>query len=86
MSVSIQPPRCGPRRGRRPTAFSVTLTHGARDTTAGTVRIEYPARMAGDRGAAFRLTRENEREDFTFEVRPPASLPAGPVTLTRRRR
>src|SRR5262249_33474135 len=30
----------------------------------------------------FRLTQENERQTFTFRIRAPAALQAGPVTLT----
>ncbi|MGH7528416.1 MAG: hypothetical protein ACREMX_17110, partial [Gemmatimonadales bacterium] len=57
--------------------FSVTLTHGARDTTAGTVGLEVPAGWPAVKPRAFRLTREDEREVFAFEVRPPAARPPG---------
>ena len=65
----------GPRR------FTVTLTHGARDTTAGTVTLELPPGWGAVRPRPFRLTREDERETLTFEVRPPAVPGAGTVAL-----
>jgi hypothetical protein len=64
-----------------PRRFTVTLTHGARDTTAGTVRLELPAGWPTVRPQPFRLTREDERETYTFEVRPPAVLRSGSVAL-----
>ncbi len=71
-----------PAEGPATHSFSVTLTHGARDTTSGTIRIETPRGWPAIAAQQFRLTHENEREDFTFQVRAPASLPAGPVTIT----
>jgi LmbE family N-acetylglucosaminyl deacetylase len=64
-----------------PRRFAVTLTHGARDTTTGTVGLELPAGWPGVRPQPFRLTREDERETYTFEVRPPAVMTPGSVTL-----
>jgi LmbE family N-acetylglucosaminyl deacetylase len=62
--------------------FSVTLTHGARDTTSGVVRIETTSGWPTVQPQQFRLTQENERQTFTFQVRAPAALPAGSVTLS----
>jgi LmbE family N-acetylglucosaminyl deacetylase len=62
--------------------FSVALTHGAKDTTTGTVRIETPRGWPAIPAQRFRFTRENERQTFTFKVRAPRSLPAGPTELT----
>ncbi|HXE57042.1 MAG TPA: PIG-L family deacetylase [Gemmatimonadales bacterium] len=59
--------------------FTVTMTHGARDTTEGRVRLELPAGWPAVPPRPFRFTREDERETFAFEVRPPARLP--PDTL-----
>jgi LmbE family N-acetylglucosaminyl deacetylase len=70
-----------PSGSRAPRRFTVTLTHGARDTTAGTVTLEVPAGWPPVRPQPFRLTREDERETFTFAVRPPAAPAAGTVTL-----
>jgi LmbE family N-acetylglucosaminyl deacetylase len=55
----------GPRR------FTVALTHGARDTTTGTVGLEVPAGWPAVRPQAFRLVGEDERETFTFDVNAP---------------
>ena len=62
--------------------FSVTLTHGAKDTTTGTVRIETPRGWPVVTPQQFRLTQENERQTFIFHVRAPRSIRAGPATLT----
>jgi LmbE family N-acetylglucosaminyl deacetylase len=64
-----------------PRRFAVTLTHGARDTTSGTVGLEVPTGWPAVRPQPFRLTREDERETYTFEVRPPAALTPGSATL-----
>ena len=68
----------GHRAARR---FSVMLTHGARDTTAGTVTLELPTGWAPVRPQRFRLVREDERETLTFEVRPPPVLVPGAVQV-----
>src|SRR6185295_17405077 len=68
----------GYRAARR---FTVTLTHGARDTTAGTVTLELPTGWAPVRLQRFRLVREDERETLTFEVRPPPVLVPGAVQV-----
>jgi LmbE family N-acetylglucosaminyl deacetylase len=54
--------------------FTVTLAHGARDTTTGTVRLRLPRAWPAVAAQPFRFTREDERETFVFEVRPPARL------------
>ncbi|MBA3497931.1 MAG: PIG-L family deacetylase, partial [Gemmatimonadales bacterium] len=64
-----------------PRRFSVTLTHGARDTTAGAITLEVPAGWPAVRPQPFRLVREDERETFTFEVRPPAAPGMGAVLV-----
>ena len=64
-----------------PRRFAVTLTHGARDTTTGTVGLELPAGWPAVKPQPFRLTREDERETYTFEVRPPPVMTPGSVTL-----
>jgi LmbE family N-acetylglucosaminyl deacetylase len=65
----------GPRR------FTVTLTHGARDTTTGSVTLELPAGWSPLPPRPFRLVREDERETFIFEVRPPVAPVAGTVQV-----
>ncbi len=52
--------------------FTVTLTHGARDTTTGTIGLVVPDGWPEVRPQTFRLIGEDERETYTFEVRPPA--------------
>jgi LmbE family N-acetylglucosaminyl deacetylase len=66
---------------RVPRRFTVTLTHGARDTTTGTVRLELPAGWPAVPPRPFELTREDQREIVTFEVRPPATLTEGVVRV-----
>jgi hypothetical protein len=70
-----------PAGSRAPRRFTVTLTHGSRDTTAGTVGLEVPAGWAAVRPQAYRLTGEDERETLTFDVRPPAVPGPGTVAL-----
>ncbi len=61
--------------------FTVTLHHGARDLTAGEVRLELPAGWPGVTPQRFQLDREDEEIVFDFEVRPPASLEPGAVEV-----
>ncbi len=62
--------------------FTVTLTHGARDTTTGTVTLVLPAGWPTVRPQAFRLIGQDERETYSFEVRPPRG--GGRATATIR--
>ena len=52
--------------------FTVTLRHGARDTTAGKVVLEVPAGWTVSASQPFRLTRESEEAVVRFTVRPAA--------------
>ena len=61
--------------------FTVTLTHGARDTTTGTVGLELPEGWPPVRPQAFRLVGEDEREAFTFDVRAPRGSERGSATI-----
>jgi LmbE family N-acetylglucosaminyl deacetylase len=61
--------------------FTVTLTHGARDTTAGTVDLVLPKGWPAVRPQPFRLAGEDERETFTFEVRAPRASGRGSATI-----
>ena len=61
--------------------FTVTLLHGSRDTTTGTVRLRAPAGWTVSDGRRFTLTREDETQSFVFDVRPPAGVRPGTVTL-----
>ncbi len=75
-----------PAGNRVPRRFTVTLTHGARDTTAGTVRLELPPGWPAVPARPFELTREDQREIVTFEVRPPAAPVEGVVRVRARAR
>jgi len=57
--------------------FTVTLTHGAKDTTAGTVRLLTGQGWPEPAPQPFSLTREDERQEFQFDVRLPAGAAAG---------
>jgi LmbE family N-acetylglucosaminyl deacetylase len=65
-----------PTSSSSPHRFTVTLTHGARDTTSGTVRLQLPRGWPAVAARRFRFVKEDERESFVFEVRPPARLVA----------
>jgi LmbE family N-acetylglucosaminyl deacetylase len=67
--------RAGPRR------FSVTLRHGARDTTTGELRLELPAGWPRVRPQRFRLEREDQELVLEFDVRPPPSHRPGTVEV-----
>ncbi|HEX6104879.1 MAG TPA: PIG-L family deacetylase [Gemmatimonadales bacterium] len=64
-----------------PHRFTVTLTHGARDTTRGTVRLVLPEGWAEVPAQRFRFTAEDEHETFSFEVRPPRAAAEGAVEI-----
>ncbi len=82
VGVAIDPAtEVWPAATRAQRRFTVTLTHGARDTTAGTVTLEPPAGWPAVRPQPFRLVREDERETFTFELRAPAAPAAGAVQV-----
>jgi hypothetical protein len=70
-----------PAADRAARRFTVTLIHGARDTTAGTVSLELPAGWPAVRPQRFTLAHEDERETFAFDVRPPAAPIQGTVVL-----
>ena len=64
-----------------PQRFTVTLRHGARDTTVGELRLELPTGWPRVIPQRFRLEREDEEIVLDFAVRPPASLRPGPVEV-----
>jgi LmbE family N-acetylglucosaminyl deacetylase len=57
--------------------FTVTLQHGARDSTTGTVSLQLPRGWPAIPPQRFRFGGEDERETFDFEVKPPARLQSG---------
>jgi hypothetical protein len=60
-----------------PHDFTVTLTHGARDSTRGTITLEVPAGWPAVATQKFEFLGEDERETHTFNLRPPANLLPG---------
>jgi hypothetical protein len=64
-----------------PKPFAVTLVHGARDTTSGTVRLVLPPGWPAVAPQRFRFTREDESRTFEFAVRAPARLGPGRVVI-----
>jgi len=60
-----------------PHRFTVTLTHGARDSTSGTVGLELPRGWPRVSPQRYNFTSEDERETFEFDVKPPGRLQAG---------
>jgi LmbE family N-acetylglucosaminyl deacetylase len=64
-----------------PHRFTVTLAHGARDTTVGTVGLRLPRGWPAVAAQRFQFTEEDERESFTFDVRPPAQLKPGSAEI-----
>jgi hypothetical protein len=57
--------------------FTVTLTHGGRDTTSGSVELLVPRGWSAPIPQPYRLTREDERATFQFSIRPPAGAKPG---------
>jgi len=57
--------------------FTVSLTHGARDSTRGSITLEVPAGWPAVTAQKFEFTREDERENYRFSIRPPANLQPG---------
>jgi len=57
--------------------FTVTLTHGAKDTTSGSVRLVTGPGWPEPAAQRFSLTHEDERQEFTFDLRLPRDAAAG---------
>ena len=75
VDVKIAPPaRVWPTGVRAPEHFTVTLQHGASDTTSGTVELELPSGWPIVPSQHFTLTRPEERQTLVFEVRSPVGL------------
>jgi hypothetical protein len=70
--------RQGDSTGRR---FVVTVTHGARDSTSGTVQLEVPEGWPRPKAQPFSFSREDERASYTFLVRPPKRMDRGPYEI-----
>ncbi|HJR17922.1 MAG TPA: NEW3 domain-containing protein, partial [Gemmatimonadales bacterium] len=61
--------------------FTVTLTHGAPDSTSGTVSLQLPRGWPAVPPQKFRFTRPDERGTFDFDVKPPARLAMGSAEI-----
>jgi LmbE family N-acetylglucosaminyl deacetylase len=61
--------------------FTVTLVHGARDTTRGTVRLAAPSGWTVSPPASFSLTREDESRSFGFDAKPPRDVRPGTFVI-----
>jgi LmbE family N-acetylglucosaminyl deacetylase len=70
-----------PLQSRLPHRFTVTLTHGARDTTSGVVSLRMPRGWPAVSPQEFRFSRQDERESFVFDVIPPAPLKPGSIQI-----
>ncbi|HZB27864.1 MAG TPA: hypothetical protein VE282_04815, partial [Gemmatimonadales bacterium] len=70
-----------PLQSRLPHRFTVTLAHGARDTTSGVVSLRLPRGWPAVSPQEFRFSRQDERESFVFDVIPPAPLKPGSVQI-----
>jgi LmbE family N-acetylglucosaminyl deacetylase len=64
-----------------PHRFTVTLTHGSRDSTSGSIRLQLPHGWPPVPVQRFRFSGQDERETFNFEVRPPAKLTPGSAEI-----
>ena len=64
-----------------PHRFTVTLTHGARDSTTGSVSLQMPRGWPAVAPQRFRFGGQDERETFDFEVKPPAKLASGSAEI-----
>jgi len=64
-------------RGGSPQTVVVTVQHGARDTTSGTLTLELPPGWAAVAAQRFVLEAEGEVQRHRFEVRAPVAAPEG---------
>ena len=69
--------RVWPTGVRAPESFTVTLQHGGAEATSGIVELELPLGWPVVPSQRFTLTRPEERQSLTFEVRSPTGLSAG---------
>jgi LmbE family N-acetylglucosaminyl deacetylase len=64
-----------------PHQLTVTLTHGAQDTTSGTVSLQMPRGWPAVAPQKFRFSREDERGTFVFQLKPPAKRVPGSAEI-----
>jgi len=77
VAVSLDPPAGVWPLGGGARVLTVTLQHGARDTTRGTVTLEVPAGWVTDGAQRFELDRADETHRLMFRVRAPAGARPG---------
>jgi hypothetical protein len=65
-----------------PQVYTVTLLHGASDTTRGTVTLQLPDGWPGVAAQRFTLTRPNQRVELRFSVNAPARVPPGTYAVS----
>lgn len=70
-----------PTNSTAPHRFTVTLTHGAPDSTSGTVALRLPRGWPAVAPQRFHFTSEDERGTFVFQVRPPAVRAVGSIEI-----
>jgi hypothetical protein len=71
-----------PLKSAVPHRFTVTLTHGSRDSTSGSVTLRLPRGWPAVAPRQFHFTREDERGTFAFEVKPPVKLASGSAEIS----
>ncbi len=64
-----------------PHRFTVTLTHGAKDSTSGTISLQLPKGWPSVPSQRFSFTREDERGTFEFLVKAPARVNASSAEI-----
>ncbi|HEV2291587.1 MAG TPA: PIG-L family deacetylase [Gemmatimonadales bacterium] len=81
VSVKLTPEETLLPLGRGSVTFTVTLEHGAHDTTTGVVRLELPDGWQKPEPQRFTLSRPDEQLTLTFNVRPPVDAKTGTATV-----
>jgi hypothetical protein len=64
-----------------PQRFTVTLVHGAHDSTSGTVGLRLPRGWPPVAPQGFNFSQPDERATFEFLVKPPAAMKVGSVEM-----
>ena len=64
-----------------PQRFTVTLVHGARDSTDGTVSLRLPRGWPAVAAQKFSFTQPDERASFDFLVKAPATMKTGSTEI-----
>ncbi|MGB7213015.1 MAG: PIG-L family deacetylase [Gemmatimonadales bacterium] len=81
VSVKLTPDEVLLPLGKGSVNFTVTLEHGAEETTSGEVHLELPDGWSKPAPRKFSLTAADQTEVVTFQVRPPQRISAGTFTV-----